>query len=113
MDEPVNTIAEDGDWKKARDERNAKIKKLYKENPDNEIIKEMNDEIEQEEQRMERKGPSPFSYIHEAVWAAERAYNDGTSYRKCCNDLIESIDAFSKIVDDKPRKESTKESDYE
>ena len=111
MDEQA--LANESDYKKQREQRNKKIKQLYKDNPDNEIIKEMYDEIEDEERRMDRKGPSPFSYIHEAVWAAERAYNEGTiSYRKACNDLMESIDMFSKIVDEK-KKGSTKGDDYE
>lgn len=112
MDEGPAIATEENEWKKRREERNKKIKELHEKDPENEILKEMYQEVEQDEQREKRKGPSPFEYIHEAVWAAERAYNDGISYSKVCDDLIESIEMFSKIVSDKPRKSSTKDGDY-
>lgn len=107
MDEAVEPMG-DNEYKKRQEEKRAKIKKLFKENPNNEIIEEMYEEVEQEEERETRKGPSPFEYIHEAVWAAERAYNDGTSYSKVCSDLCESIKMFSDVVSDKPRKPTMK-----
>jgi hypothetical protein len=108
--EELNKVS---DWKKERDAHHAKVKKLYKDNPNNTTIKEMHDSVVKEEQRAQVKGPSPFNHIHEAVHAAERAYNSGTaSFRKCCNDLMDTIDALSKIVPDKSRKSSTKQGDY-
>ena len=110
--EDAPMAAESSDWKKEREARNAKIKQLFKQNPNNEIIKEMMDEVTEEERRSERKGPSPMQYIHEAVWAAERAYNDGASFSKICDDLCEAIDACCKVVADKPRKTTAKGDDY-
>jgi len=102
MDEDAPMAAQtESDYKKQEKVRAAKIKELYKEYPDNAIIKEMNDDILQQEAAQTRKGPSPMSYIHEAVWAAEDAYQDGdVSFSKVCADLIEAIDACSKFTDD-------------
>lgn len=111
MAEVAQPMTDEG-YEKQQKERAEKIKKLYKASPDNEIIKEMYDEVEEQERRRERKGPSPMTYIHEAVWAAEKAYNDeGVSFNKVCNDLIEAIDLCCKMVADRPRKSTMKGDD--
>ena len=92
---------DDSDYKKQEKEKAANIKKLYDEYPDNEIIKKMYDDVEQEQREMNRKGPSPFQYIHEAVWAACQAYESGDiSFQRATDDLIEAIQATQKFISD-------------
>lgn len=105
-------IGETSEYKKEREAHAAKVKKLYKDLPDNEVIKEMYEDVMQEEDREKNPGNDPFQYIHEAVWAAERAYRDGTSYSKVCSDLMDAISACEKIVSDKPSKKQAKGDDY-
>lgn len=101
-------IGESTDYAKQEKARNEKIKQLFKDLPNNDVVKEMYEEVLEDEQEQANGGISPFSYVHEAVWAAEESYRDGASFSKACADLCEAIDACTKFVNDsKQFKKST------
>lgn len=80
------------EYKKKREKERKKIEALKKKYPDNSVIAEMGDDVQEEKLSEDRSKMDHFSLIHKAIWNAEELYSrEGHDYKKVTNDLIEVI----------------------